>query len=131
MNTSARRIFLGIALILLGGLFLLQQIFHLPIHLGSVIVAMAFILAGLAFIFVLLNNRRENWWAAIPGLVLLGLGALIATSEFFPGFANHFGGSLFLAQLGWLFLSYCWSDRMPGGLLSRRVCFSRWQQSQE
>ncbi len=123
MNTSTRRIFWGIVLILLGGLFLAQQIFHLPIHLGAVIVAMAFILAGLAFIFVLLKNSRDNWWAAIPGLVLLGLGVLIATSEFFPGFAGHFGGSLFLGSIGLAFLVIllvrqdAWWAVIPAGVL--------------
>jgi hypothetical protein len=104
MNNTAKRIFAGIALILVGGLFLVQQIFHLPIHLGGVMVAAFFAFAGLIFLYVLINNR-ENWWAAIPGFVLLGLGALIASGEFFPVFANRFGGSLFLGSIGLAFLT--------------------------
>jgi hypothetical protein len=103
MSNSAKRIFGGVALILIGGLFLIQQIFHLPIHLGGLIVASIFALAGCVFLYVLINNR-ENWWAAIPGFVLLGLGVLIASGELFPRFANLFGGSLFLAFIGLSFL---------------------------
>lgn len=103
MSNTAKRIFAGIALIIVGGLFLVQQIFHLPIHLGGVLVASIFALAGLVFLYVLYTNR-ENWWAAIPGFVLLGLGALIASGELFPVFANRFGGSLFLGSIGLAFL---------------------------
>ena len=103
MSNTAKRIFAGIALIIVGGLFLVQQIFHLPIHLGGVLVASIFALAGLVFLYVLYTNR-ENWWAAIPGFVLLGLGALIASGELFPVFANRFGGSHFLGSIGLAFL---------------------------
>jgi len=37
MNISTRRIFFGAALILLGGLFLFQQLFHLQFHVGAII----------------------------------------------------------------------------------------------
>lgn len=103
MTDSAKRIFAGIALILVGGLFLVQQIFHLPFHLGGVLVAATFVLAGAIFLYVL-ATRRENWWAAIPGFVLLGLGALIAVGEFFPAFGGTFGGTLFLGFIGLAFL---------------------------
>jgi hypothetical protein len=122
MNTSTRRIFFGAALILLGGLFLVQQLLHLQFHVGSVIVAMIFSLAGLAFLYVLSTNR-DNWWAAIPGMVLLGLGVLIATSEFFPTFAGYFGGTIFLGFIGLAFLLVlllrpeAWWAVIPAGTL--------------
>ncbi len=122
MSDSAKRIFGGIALIVVGGLFLIQQIFHLPFHLGGVIVAAVFALAGCVFLYVLASNR-EHWWAAIPGFVLLGLGALIASAEFFPVFANNFGGTLFLGFIGLGFLvvfllrhDYWWAI-IPAGVL--------------
>ena len=123
MNTQTRRIFFGFALILLGGLFLVQQLFHLPIHVGSIIVAMFFLLAGLAFLYVLSNNLNNNWWAAIPGMVLIGLGVLIASSEFLPEFAKVFGGSLFLGFIGLAFLLVLlirpqnWWAVIPAGVL--------------
>ena len=122
MKTSARRIFFGIALILVGGLFLAQQLLHLPVHVAPVIVAMIFILAGLAFLYVM-TGGHENWWAAIPGMVLLGLGILIGCSEFFPSFASIYGGSLFLGFIGLAFLVVLFINReawwavIPAGVL--------------
>jgi len=122
MNNTAKRIFIGAALIVVGGLFMVQQIFHLPFHLGGLLVAAIFALAGAAFLYVLFNNR-ENWWAAIPGFVLLGLGALIASGELFPVFASRFGGSLFLGSIGAAFLVVYlikrdnWWAIIPAGVL--------------
>jgi hypothetical protein len=104
MNNSTKRIFFGAALILIGGLFLAQQIFDLPIHLGGMIIASLFALAGAAFLFVMFSNREHNWWAAIPGLVLVGLGALIASGELLPEFSAKFGGGMFLGFIGLAFL---------------------------
>jgi hypothetical protein len=123
MNTQTKRVFFGFALILLGGLFLVQQLFNLPIHIGSVIVAMFFLLAGLAFLYVLSSNTANNWWAAIPGMVLIGLGVLIASSEFLPEFGNVYGGSLFLGFIGLAFLLVLlikpqnWWAVIPAGVL--------------
>lgn len=122
MKLSTRRIFLGAALILVGALFLVQQLLHLPINVGTVIMAMIFVLGGLAFLYVM-SGGRDNWWAAIPGMVLLGLGVLIATSEFFPSFAAIYGGSLFLGFMGLGFLVVLllrpesWWAIIPAGVL--------------
>lgn len=122
MKDATGRIFLGLGLILVGGLFLVQQIFHFPIDVAPVIIAVIFALAGLAFIYVL-TKSKENWWAAIPGFVLFGLGALIGSSQFFPMFTNHFGGSLFLAFMGLGFLVVLlirpehWWAVIPAGVL--------------
>jgi hypothetical protein len=103
MNTSARRIFFGAALILMGGLLLAQQIFHLELHLGGLMVAVFFAIGAAVFLYVLIQ-RKENWWAAIPGMVLLGLAVLIAGSQFFQPFFNQFGGGIFLGFIGLAFL---------------------------
>jgi hypothetical protein len=103
MNNSVRRIFFGAALILIGGLFLAQQIFGLQLHLGALIFASMFALGGAAFIFVLASHK-ENWWAAIPGMVLLGLAVLIALGQLLPEVARVCGGSIFLAFIGSAFL---------------------------
>ncbi len=103
MTDSAKRIFGGIALILVGGLFLIQQIFHLPFHLGGVWVAAVFALAGAVFLYVL-ATRRENWWAAIPGFVLVGPGRAHCRGRVLPCFCGNFGGTLFLGFIGLAFL---------------------------
>ena len=103
MNISTRRIFFGAALVIIGGLFLVKQIFAPSLPIGSIIVASVFAIAAAAFLYVLIKNH-ENWWAAIPGMVLLGLAVLIAAGAFFPSFEANFGGSLFLAFIGLAFL---------------------------
>jgi hypothetical protein len=123
MNTSTKRIFFGAALILFGALFLVQQIFHPVLHIFPILVALVFALAGISFLYVLSNNVIANWWAAIPGMVLLGLGTLIGSSELFPRFGSLFGGSLFLGFIGLAFLlvlivtPHNWWAVIPAGVL--------------
>jgi hypothetical protein len=103
MSSSTKRIFFGAGLILIGGLFLAQQLFGLEMHLGSLIIGAMFAVGAAAFLFVMLQ-RRENWWAAIPGMTLLGLAALIFCGQFFPVFSARLGGSMFLGSIGLAFL---------------------------
>lgn len=85
------------------------------------ITAIAFALAGLAFLAVF-AMQREAWWAAIPGFALLGLGGVIAfaTINTVP---DEWGGSLFLGSLGLGFLAVrarektAWWALIPGGIL--------------
>jgi hypothetical protein len=120
MSSQSRRVFFGVLLILVGVLFLLQQIFSIPF--GGLFFALLFAVGGAAFLYVLIRDRSK-WWAAIPGLVLLGLGALIASSTLFPEFGNRFGGSLFLAFIGLAFLVVYllrtdqWWPIIPAGVL--------------
>jgi len=51
---------------------------------------------GLSFILVYLV-QRENWWAIIPGGVMLSIGAIVGLESFLPGAAT---GGLFLIGLG-------------------------------
>lgn len=103
MSSSTKRIFFGAGLILIGGLFLAQQLLGLEIKLGAVIIGVLFALGAAAFLFVMLQ-RRENWWAAIPGMTLLGLAVLISFGSLFPKFFDRFGGSIFLGSIGLAFL---------------------------
>jgi hypothetical protein len=103
MSSSTKRIFFGAGLILVGGLFLAQQLLGLEIHLGAVIIGVLFALGAAAFLFVMFQ-RRENWWAAIPGITLLGLAVLICFGSLFPEFFDRFGGSIFLGSIGLAFL---------------------------
>lgn len=120
MTDQSKRIFFGVLLVLLGGLFLLQQIFSIPF--GGLFIALLFALGGAVFLYFLVKDRSK-WWAAIPGFVLLGLGALIASSSVFPQFSNRFGGSLFLAFIGLGFLVVYllrreqWWPIIPAGVL--------------
>ncbi len=97
-----RRGLFGILLIVGGLVLLAQQVFH--IDFGAMFGVALFGLGGAAFLAVLAGNPRGNWWAAIPGVVLLDLAALILMGELAPAFAESFGGPIFLAGIGLAFL---------------------------
>ncbi len=121
MKVFEWRVIVGILLLVFGGLFLLQSFDVLPG--GNWFWAVPFGLGGLAFILVLLRSR-QNWWAAIPGVVLLALGALIALGEFAPKFADSYGGTLFLGGIGLAFwIVYLlnvrfWWALIPAGVMT-------------
>lgn len=121
MNRFDRRIVLAVLLILAGVLFLMQNLGFIS-DITGLVWAGLFALGGLAFLAVLISDRRA-WWAAIPGIILLDLGALIAANELFPTVANSLGGPFFLAGMGlafWVvyFLApQNWWAIIPGGVL--------------
>lgn len=102
MVTTNRRILFAVLLIAAGVLFLLQNVGLIP-NLAGVFWGALFALGGLAFLSVLFTNRSA-WWAAIPGIILLDLGALIVFSELFPALGDRAGGSFFLAGIGLAFI---------------------------
>ncbi len=100
MNSMRWRIFVGGAFILFGVLALVST---LPgIHLGGLIWAGIFGVAGLAFLFVLISDKRQ-WWASFPGFTLLGIGLEIALAELAPRVANVAGG---ISVLGGICVSF-------------------------
>lgn len=111
----------GIILIVLGALFLLQElqlVGNAFQYLWIVILAGA----GIAFLWTFARSE-QGWWAAIPGLALLGLAFASAEEAvgIFP--AIEAGGSVFLGSLGLSFwLIYArrqdfWWAIIPGGVL--------------
>ena len=120
MSDQSRRVFWGVVLILVGVLFLLQQVFSIPF--GGLFIALLFAAGGAVFLYFLVKDRSK-WWAAIPGFVLLGLGALIGISSLLPGVGNRIGGSIFLAFIGLGFLVVYllrkdqWWPIIPAGVL--------------
>ena len=110
---------LGILLVLLGGLFLLQNFGFLG-GLGAFIWAVLFGFGGLAFLVVFLANR-ENWWALIPGFTLLGLAGTMVLGEL--NTAGGATGGFFLASIGFAFLVIYlirrehWWAIIPAGVL--------------
>lgn len=114
------RLVFGILLILAGAVFLAETMGFLNIA-GS-IWGVLFALGGLAFLSVLLSDRQQ-WWAAIPGIILLSLAALIILSEAFPGYGDRLGGGIFLGGIGlafWVvyFIAPAnWWAIIPGGVM--------------
>lgn len=120
MDRLGVRIILALLLIGAGIVFLLDSLEL--VEFGALLWAAAFVVAGLIFLSVFFLDR-EQWWALIPGFVLLSLGGLIGTGELLPGLEGGWMGALFLGGIGlpfWvLFLMRrdFWWAIIPGGVL--------------
>ena len=108
-------------LILAGILFLLQELNIL----GNAFQYLWLILmaAGAAVFIWIYFTKKEQWWAIIPGLTLLGLSlsGLDSLLNFYPG--SSWSGAVFLGCIGLAFwLIYLrrqdqWWAIIPGGVL--------------
>ena len=116
-NNRTGALTVGALLVAFGVLFLLQN-FGLFGGLESLIWLVLFGGGGLAFLYVFASNQQQ-WWAVIPGFVLLGLGMLIG----FGDRLGAWGGALFLGSIGLAFwVIYFvrrdfWWAVIPGGVL--------------
>lgn len=88
---------MGTLLVVIGVLFLLQN-FNLFGSFEDMVWLVLFGGGGLAFLYVFATNQQQ-WWAVIPGFVLLGLAALIG----FGDRLGAWGGALFLGSIGLAF----------------------------
>jgi hypothetical protein len=108
---------LGVLLIVAGILFLLGALGVLP-EIGNLVWIVLFAVGGLAFLWVFIANR-EQWWAVIPGCVLLGIAATIALS----GVSGLWAGALVPAAIGVSFWIIYFARRdfwwaiIPGGVM--------------
>ena len=108
----------GIILVVVGGLALLGNL-NLLGEVADLIWALMFAVAGVAFLYVFLRDRKQ-WWALIPGLGSLGLGLLIAAGDRLPG---DWDAILFLGPLALSFMFIYalrrdfWWALIPGGTL--------------
>ena len=111
----------GVLLIAGGVMFLLQNLGILGSGL-ALVWALLFAAAGVLFLYVFLNDRT-NWWAVIPGCVLLSLGILIGLDELAPMVSDWLGGALVLGSISvsfWIIYftkrEYWWAI-IPGGVM--------------
>jgi hypothetical protein len=120
MKETESKTFWGILLIAGGLLFLMQSLGLLALtNFWPVI----FAAPGAVFLYAFVR-RRENWWAVIPGMALLGIGALIAFEQIFPRVGDIWGGAIFLGSLSVAFLAVYvrtlmreWWAIIPAGVL--------------
>ncbi|GIV63327.1 MAG: hypothetical protein AB1457_08405 [Chloroflexota bacterium] len=118
------RIVAGGGLILMGVIALLDAVFQ--VELSALLWSFLFLLGGVAFLAVLANDRKQ-WWAAIPGFTLLGIGALIGLSRLAPAFTDQVGGAIVLGGIGLSFIvvyilnrSFWWAI-IPAGVMASLV----------
>lgn len=119
MKRSDWRIWIGAGLILLGVLMLLERfgLFRGAINFfwGAV-----FLAGGGFFLYRFATNMNNEWWAAIPGFAMLGIGADNLLSALIGA---DWGGLFFLGLLGIGFFAIYFSGRgrwwalIPGGVL--------------
>lgn len=121
MKKDQSRLIWGGILTLSGILFLLQELNILGDafqYLWLILMA-----AGAAVFLWIYFTKKEQWWAIIPGLTLLGLSlsGLDSLLNIFPG--SNWTGALFLGCIGLAFwLVYLrrqdhWWAIIPGGVL--------------
>ncbi|HNZ12309.1 MAG TPA: hypothetical protein PLA25_05675 [Anaerolineaceae bacterium] len=121
MKTNSWRLFAGVGLILAGGLFLLSSLNILDI--GGLVIGGFFMLGGLAFLFHLMTNRSA-WWAAIPGCVLVGIGAAILLGNLGDGRWSGMavlGGIALAFWLVYLLNTANWWAIIPAGVMTTLV----------
>lgn len=112
----------GLLLVIAGVLLLLGTLGILG-QVVAYIWGLLFAAAGLGFLYVFWS-RRDNWWAVIPGMVLLGISGVIVVNEAAPQWGAAWSGSLFLAALALAFwIVYVneranWWALIPAGVLT-------------
>lgn len=118
------RVLVGVVMVVFGVVGLLQAT-NLVKFEGNVwlwVFAAFFALLGVGFLYILVTDRVKNWWAAIPGCTLLGLGTLMML-EGLPGDLGELPPAIFLSSIGVSFIVVFLLDRsrwwavIPGGTL--------------
>lgn len=122
-KTENRNVLWGALLVVAGVLLLLQMNFGFFDAVANLFWVAAFGAGGMVFLYLALTGQRDRWWAAIPGMALLGLAGTIFVSEYGPGRLDELGGMVFLGSLGVGFLLVYlldpenWWALIPGGAL--------------
>jgi len=121
MEKLESRILWGILLIAGGVLFLLDSLGFIAV--GTVLWPVLIGIASLVFLSIFVTAPTSNWWAAIPGFVLLGLAGTIALDQLAPEVGEVWSGSLFLGGISlafwvvYLVNTENWWAVIPGGVL--------------
>ena len=125
MKKSNTRILLpivgGILLIAAGVIFLLNNLGMIEVN-WEMYIGPLFALGGLVFLLVFILNTRE-WWALIPGFVLIAIGVIIFMDQNLAAGSELWSGAIFLGLLGLAFLLIyafhqdSWWAIIPGGVL--------------
>lgn len=119
MNRTARYL-VGAAVLITVGVLLLLQNLGVIVGAENVFWTLGFFAGGVIFLSIFAFSPRSQWWAVIPGMVLLGLGIMVGFGESL----GQFGGAVFLIALAlsfWLVLltnRTQWWAVIPAGVLT-------------
>lgn len=119
MNRAARYLVGATVLIVVGVLLLLQNL-GVIVGAENVFWTLGFFAGAVIFLSIFVFSPRAQWWAVIPGMVLLGLGIMVGFGESL----GQFGGAVFLIALAlsfWLVLltnRAQWWAVIPAGVLT-------------
>lgn len=120
-NQNSWRVLVGVILVLVGALALVQTLTGWEIT--GIFWGLLFAAAGGGFLYVL-SQDRSRWWAAIPGIVLLGIGATIALDTIAPNASSWIGGLLVLGGISTAFFAVYalsplnWWALIPAGVMA-------------
>lgn len=113
------RLVVGVLLVLGGLLALLDEI-GIITNAGGIFWGLVLGAGGLVFLYILSNDRNNNWWAAFPAFTLLGL----ALASFLPEALDDYDGLFFFAGISsafwWVYFTNTterWWALIPAGVL--------------
>ena len=115
------RIIFGVVLVLAGVIFMLDTL-NILRGASGLIGALLFAAGGAAFLYFFMTHR-DQWWAIIPGFVLLGLAAVIAIETLPLRDTGPISGGVFLGSIGLAFWAIYllkrdfWWMLIPGGVM--------------
>ena len=119
MRKYDTRLIIG-GLLLLGGLLSLLDVTGIIGNAGGIFWGLIWGAVGVYFIYLLMADRKRNWWAAFPGFIFVGM----ALSSFLPASLDAFSGLVFFAGISAAFLWFYfnnvsgnWWAIIPAGVL--------------
>ncbi len=112
------RLIIGVLLVL-GGILALLDAIGIISNAGGIFGGLVFGAGSLVFLYMLIQDRN-NWWAAFPAFILLGL----AAQSFLPESLDAYDGLAFFLGISlafwWVYFNNTveqWWAIIPGGVL--------------
>jgi hypothetical protein len=106
-------------LLIFGGVLALLDTMGIIGNTGGIFWGVIWGAVGAFFLYLLINDRHSNWWAAFPAFALLGM----TTASLLPDAMDFLGGLLFLGGISlafwWIYFTdnSRWWAIIPGGVL--------------
>jgi hypothetical protein len=111
----------GILLVAAGAILLLNNFGIITVN-WEILIGPLFGIGGLIFLLVFIADRK-NWWALIPGFVLIAIGIIVFMGQNLESQMERLSGAVFLGFLGLAFFliyithTHNWWAIIPGGVL--------------